>query len=400
MRVIESKLAEALAGTNPDSPSDVSEVLLRLLRFAQEQEATDLHFRPRPEALLVSWRHEGVARPLAEFSPEVAANYVGRLKVMSGLLTYRVEVPQEGRVRAEFLQDGVEVRVSTFPTIHGERAVVRLFVASGRYLQLEDLGLPDDERETLQNMLWETGGLVLITGPAGSGKTTTAYACLRYLLRHFAEEKILLTLEDPVEAVLPSVGQSEVRPAVGFDYVSGLKSLLRHDPDVLMVGEVRDRGTAEIVFQAALTGHLVISTFHAGSVGESVSRLLDLGIEPFVLQSGLLGVLSQRLVRRLCSQCRQPAPDDALGLPVSEHYVGAGCPACRNTGYRDRTLLVELLDTGLPGFDRHVLTRADARAIESAAAAAGMLTRWDRAIELVEAGVTSAVEVRRVLGFR
>ncbi|RMG35024.1 MAG: type II/IV secretion system protein [Planctomycetota bacterium] len=400
MPLIEPRLADVLSGADPNSPNDVGEVLLRLLRFAQQQGATDLHFRPQPDGLLVSWRRDGVAQPLARFSAEVAANYVGRLKVMSGLLTYRVEIPQEGRLRAEFLQDGVEVRVATFPTIHGERAVVRLFVASGRYLHLEDLGLPQDEREALQNMLWETGGLVLISGPAGSGKTTTAYACLRYLLRHFAEEKILLTLEDPVEAVLPSVGQSEVRPSAGFDYVTGLKSLLRHDPDVLMVGEIRDRGTAEIVFQAALTGHLVVSTFHAGSVGESVSRLLDLGIEPFVLQSGLLGVLSQRLVRRLCPDCRRPAEQDALGLPVAGHFVAAGCAACRQTGYRDRVLLIELLDTNLPGFDRHVLTRADARAIESAAAAAGMTTRWDRAVELVESGVTSAVEIRRVLGFR
>ena len=216
--------------------------------------------------------------------PRLAPNVVARLKVLAELLTYRTDVPQEGRIR-EVDTEG-EVRVSTFPTLHGEKAVIRLFAASGRYLRLDDLGLPPDVRDALGRALGETSGAILLSGPAGSGKTTTIYACLRELVDASAGRRSLVTLEDPIEVAVDGVTQSQVNAPAGFDLATGLRSLLRQDPEVIVVGEVRDRTTAEVAFQASLTGHLVLSTFHAGSASGAVARLSDMGIEPYLIQVG------------------------------------------------------------------------------------------------------------------
>jgi hypothetical protein len=223
---------------------------------------------------------------------------VARLKVLAELLTYRTDVPQEGRIRGG--PGDVEMRVSTFPTLFGEKAVVRLFAGPGRFLRPEDLGLPPEIRATLGRLLGETSGAILLAGPAGSGKTTTIYACLRELVAASAGTRSLATLEDPIEVAVPGVAQAQVNPAAGFDLGAGLRSLLRQDPEVIAVGEIRDRATAEVAFQAALTGHLVLSTFHAGSAAGVVGRLSDMGIEPYVLRSGVRAIICQRLVRTLC----------------------------------------------------------------------------------------------------
>ena len=276
---------------------------------------------------------------------------------------------------------------------------MRLFVGSGQYKHLESLNLPEEILEELKRLLTQTGGVVLMTGPAGSGKTTTIYACLREIIRQSKGTRSLASLEDPIEVVVPTVAQSQVNPAAGFDMALGLRSLLRQDPEVIMVGEIRDRETAETVFQASLSGHLVVTTFHAGSATEAVSRLSDMGIEPYLLRSGLLAILSQRLLRRLCS-CATFSNTDAerLGLPVEQWKVPAGCADCGQTGYMGRVVLTEMLQPNQVDVANAILNQADASALHELAIQSGMRTQWDRALEAVNRGITSPAEVRRILG--
>jgi type II secretory ATPase GspE/PulE/Tfp pilus assembly ATPase PilB-like protein len=292
------------------------------------------------------------------------------------------------------------MRVSTFPTLHGERAVVRLFAAEGRYLYLADLALPGEIQSALARLVNETSGAILLTGPAGSGKTTTAYACLREVARASAGWRSVVTLEDPIEMALTGVSQSQVQSAAGFTLATGLRSLMRQDPEVILVGEIRDTETVETVFQAALTGHLVISTFHAGSAVGAISRLLDMGIEPYLITSGLRAVLHQRLLRRLC-ECSQEMSDagDRLGLPISHAHKALSCDRCRHTGYKGRLAVAEMLPTLSGGLAQAVLRRNDSGELARLAKAAGMTTVFERACAAVEAGQTDPAEVRRVLGF-
>jgi type II secretory ATPase GspE/PulE/Tfp pilus assembly ATPase PilB-like protein len=345
----------------------------------------------------VQWRVDGVLHHVATLPANIAPNLVARLKVLADLLTYRADVPQEGRIRG--LPGEVEMRVSTFPTLHGEKAVVRMFAAAGSYKRLDSLGFPEEILRTLARSLSETTGAILFTGPAGSGKTTTLYACLRELASTSEGRRSLTTLEDPIEVGIPGVSQSQVNPAAGFTLETGLRSLMRQDPEVIAVGEIRDRPTAEVAFQAALTGHLVMTTFHSGSAAGALGRLCDMGIEPYLLRSGILTVIFQRLVRTLCSCATVREDGDALGLSVQRSFAPRGCDACQGTGFRGRTVLAEMLDPSSPDLGRAVLARQDVAALEAAAVADGMRTRWDRAIDAVEQGVTTPAEVRRVLGF-
>jgi type II secretory ATPase GspE/PulE/Tfp pilus assembly ATPase PilB-like protein len=284
--------------------------------------------------------------------------------------------------------------------LYGERAVVRLFSSVGQYVHLNDLGLSDDVRERLEQLLAETSGAILVTGPAGSGKTTTAYACLRHLVRSSDGGRSIVSLEDPIEVAVPGVAQSQANTAAGFGLASGLRSLMRQDPEVIMLGEIRDRETAEIAIQASLSGQLVITTFHAGSAAEAISRLADMGIEPYLLRSGVLGILSQRLVRRLCDCAVENTDYDArLGLPVQLSRVAVGCRECSGTGYAGRIALAEILVAGRGELGRAILSRMEAARLEKLAVESGMVTRWQRAVKAVEDGLTSAAEVRRVLGF-
>jgi type II secretory ATPase GspE/PulE/Tfp pilus assembly ATPase PilB-like protein len=376
----------------------VPELVEQLLAAACRAGASDVHLLPDPAGLHMLWRIDGVLQPIAVFPPELSSRIIGRLKVLARLLTYQNDVPQEGRI-----QDGsrdLEMRVSTFPTLHGEKVVVRLFVGSGRYCTLRELGLAPEILETLRRLLQETGGVILLTGPAGSGKTTTIYACLRELVGTAPTHRSLVTLEDPIEAVVAGVSQSQVNLVAGFDMPTGLRSLVRQDPDVLMVGEIRDRATAETVFQASLTGHLVLTTFHAGSAAATISRLSDMGIEPYLLRSGVLGIICQRLLRRLC-ECAESSDDPAgrLGLPVERYRLPVGCAQCGGTGYHGRFSIAEMLLPEPSELGRAILSRSDAAQLEELAVQAGMITRWRRAAAAIRDGWTSPAEVRRVLGF-
>ncbi len=393
-----NRLGEALAPLDPAGPRYATEVVDRVLAEAQKAGASDVHWQPGADGLEVRWRIDGVLQPVASVPAKVAPNVVARLKVMAELLTYRTDVPQEGRIRG--VAGEVEMRLSTFPTVSGEKAVVRMFAAPGRFLRLDDLGLPGEVRDGLSHLLEETSGAIVLAGPAGSGKTTTIYACLRELAARRPGERSLATLEDPVEAIVPGVAQAQVNPASGLTLEAGLKAMLRQDPEVIAIGEVRDKTTAEIALQAALTGHLTLTTFHAGGACEVIGRFLDMGIEAYAVRSGLRAVVAQRLVRRLCGTCAEPTrrPEDFLGLPVSRASIPRGCDACRGTGYLGRTVLAEILLPDSDEIGRAILDRADVRRLERIATEAGMVHRWERACTAVEAGLTSPAEVRRTLG--
>ena len=389
---LDSEVAEfsAFLTSAPRDAQYATEVVNRLLQVASGSGASDVHLDPTGEALAVRWRLDGVLHPLATLPKQVGPNVIARLKVLAGLLTYETALPQEGRIRDAALQ--IEVRVSTFPTLFGERAVLRLLGSEeGTLSELQSLGLPLAVLDELQRHLLATTGAVLVVGPAGSGKTTTAYACLRQVVSQSGGGRSVASLEDPIEVAIAGVAQTQVNLPAGFDMASGLRSLLRLDPEVILIGEMRDRATAEIALQAALTGQLVVTTFHAGDCRDAVNRLVDIGIAPYALRNAVRLIVAQRLVRRLCT-CA--APGDAqehaqpLGLKVERCRLPRGCDACRGTGYQGRSLVAEW----------HAVDRDGLSPTPANQPARGGL--WASAEALVDAGITAPLEVIRVLGFR
>jgi type II secretory ATPase GspE/PulE/Tfp pilus assembly ATPase PilB-like protein len=373
--------SDRLAALGPPGPERVVPAVDLILTEGAARRASDVHFEPTPVGLDIRFRIDGVLHSVALLPRELATNVVARLKVMAELLTYRTDVPQEGRIRADDRDAVEDMRVSTFPTVHGEKAVVRIFHTAAELLNLDQLGLSPEIERSLAALLAERGGAIFLTGPSGSGKTTTIYACLRRLAGD-GSGKHIVTIEDPVERWIEGVSQSQARPGTEFDFARGLRSLLRQDPDVIMIGEIRDPETASAATEAALTGHLVFSTLHAGSACGVVGRLLEMGIEPYVLTSGVRGILNQRLVRRLCDECRNPA---------------VGCAACGGTGFRGRFLIAELLTINAE-FRNAILAKSDDAALEAIATTGGWQTIRDAATDAVAAGRTTADEILRVLG--
>ncbi|MEZ6124847.1 MAG: GspE/PulE family protein [Planctomycetaceae bacterium] len=415
--LIGDEFSRLLSGITANDDRYVPEVVRLILQQARRHRASDVHLIPEQHQFTMLWRIDGVLQVVAGFDTELAPRLVARLKVLSGLLTYRCDVPQEGRISVRSVAgmeaeraagnagnaSEPEVRVTTFPTLFGEKVAIRLFAASDRLQLLSDLNLPVDIQEALQNLLQQTSGVVLLSGPSGSGKTTTVYACLREILQQSGRCRALMSLEDPIEVMVPGVTQSQVRPSIGFDLESGLKSMMRQDPDVIMVGEIRDPATAECAFQAALTGHLVLTTFHAGSSCEAVTRLLDMGIEPYLLRSTLRAVVCQRLLRQSCSQCR---PENS-GSKNSAEFLdksfdrsdhSQNCRTCGGTGYFGRFLMAELLNPDQPDVARSILDRADVQQLQRAAEGSGLQTLRERCHQAVQSGLTTAEEVFRILG--
>jgi type II secretory ATPase GspE/PulE/Tfp pilus assembly ATPase PilB-like protein len=387
----------AVSRLKPADDQYVPQVIEALLQHGRSAGASDLHLTPESDGIHVGWRIDGVLHAVADFPAKISSNLIARLKVLSELLTYKTDAPQEGRIRSA--DAAVEMRVSTFPTLFGEKAVVRIFAASKQLLRLADLGLPTEIADVLGGMLHETSGLILITGPAGSGKTTTAYSLLREIAARTEGSRSLASLEDPIEVVVPGVAQSQTNAVAGFTLATGLRSLVRQDPEVIFVGEIRDPVTAEGVFNTVLTGHLVVSTFHAGSAAGAVSRLCDMGIEPYLLRSSVLAIVSQRLARRLC-ECApwSDDPGDSCGLDVARRRSPRGCPACNHSGYSGRLVLAEMLAPERSALGRAILSREDADSLDARAIEAGMIPLREQARRAVELGWTSALEIRRVLG--
>ncbi len=389
---------ELLATTGEGDPQYVPRLVEELLTKASAVGASDVHLQPTEDGLVLRWRIDGVLQPLGTIPKSIAENVVVRLKVMAKLLTYEKNLPQEGRI--DQTDHPLDIRISTFPTVFGEKVVARLLPTGEQALQrLEDLGLAEDVTSAVRRALSQTSGMLLIVGPAGSGKTTTAYACLREILATDPVPRNIASMEDPVEVILDQVSQSEVAEAVGFDLTSGLRSLVRQDPDVIFVGEIRDPATARIAFQAALTGQLVITTFHAPDTAAALSRLADMGVPAYVLSSATNCLLGQQLVRGLCD-CATVSSDDAarLGLNVQQWRVPQGCPACHDTGYLGRQLVTELMDLKKPRVCSCVKQEIDVDVLRTCAAESGMVTLHQQARSFVEAGQTSPAEVVRVFG--
>lgn len=393
------EIGELLRSLEIASADYATQFVDHLLHAALAAGASDVHLQPTQTGLDVLWRRDGVLQRIGEFPSGESTDVVTRLKVLAELLTYRSDTPQEGRIRSP--QSSAEMRVSTFPILYGERAAVRIFAGASHHLYVGDLGFPGSIVSELQQQLQVTSGAILITGPAGSGKTTTAYACLRQLVQDGQQTRSILTLEDPIEVAVNGIVQAQVNENAQLDLAHGLRSLLRQDPEVLLVGEIRDRQTAEVTMEASLTGHLVLTTFHAGSAATAISRLLDMGIEPYLLQSGIQGILSQRLLRRLC-ECKQLVTEekDRMGLDIDQSFRAVGCDKCQGIGYRGRIAVAELLTPAPSEMGRAILSRRSAAELQELAEQSGLVTCWQRAFQAVRAGDTSAAEVRRVFGLR
>ncbi len=335
--------AEDLLDTSDDAPA--IRLINGVLADAVRRGVSDIHIEPYESGLVVRMREDGVLRETLRMPPNVAPVLVSRIKVMARLDIAERRVPQDGRIGLTLGGKQLDVRVSTLPARSGERVVLRILDKENAGIGLDALGMKPAHLTLLTSALAEPNGIVLVTGPTGSGKTTTLYAALQ-LLNDGARN--ILTVEDPVEYAVDGVGQTQVNPKVGLTFAAGLRAILRQDPDVVMIGEIRDRETAEIAVQASLTGHLVLSTVHTNDAPGAITRMRDMKVEPFLLASTLRAVIAQRLVRRLCSECRRPEPAGAasrlLGLPADAIiYEPVGCAACGNTGFKGRVGVFEMI---------------------------------------------------------
>ena len=374
----------------------VNSVLFQAVR----QRASDIHFESFERGLVVRYRIDGVLYPVLTPPKRLQASIIARIKIMAGLNIAEKRLPQDGRFAIRTAGKDVDLRVSVLPTSHGERVVLRLLEKENRLLNLSEMGFSTERLSVIQQLIQLAHGIILVTGPTGSGKTTTLYAALSQIN---APDKNIITVEDPVEYQLLGIGQMQVNPKINLTFATGLRSILRQDPDVIMIGEIRDRETAEIAIHASLTGHLVFSTLHTNDAASAATRLIDMGIEPFLVASSVVAVLAQRLLRKICPDCKrsyQPSAEELsrLDLPPNSGillYRGAGCAVCSQTGYRGRTGIFELMV-----FDddirRLIGGKADSSAIKQSAVAKGMVTLKQEGTERVLQGHTTLEEVMRI----
>ena len=384
-----------------DSASDAPIIRLinGMIAEAIRTSASDIHVEPFEDRVAIRYRRDGVLQETASVSPRLASPLVSRIKVMARLDIAEKRVPQDGRLGLTLGGRAIDVRVSTLPSRYGERVVMRLLDKDSARFRLDDLGMSEETLADFRKALSQPNGIVLVTGPTGAGKTTTLYAGLNRLNE---QTRNILTVEDPIEYAVDGIGQTQVNPKVGMTFAAGLRAILRQDPDIVMVGEIRDVETAEIAVQASLTGHLVLSTVHTNSAVAAIARLRDMGVESYLLASTLTAIVAQRLVRRLCSSCREPYEADAaekslLGLEGADSavlYRARGCPRCNQLGYEGRTGLYEIamVDDGL-----RALIHDNGRESEMAAHAfKTRKTLFQNGVSLALAGDTSLSEVLRV----
>ena len=374
-----------------------------ILEQAVKQRASDVHLEPREDDLRVRYRIDGIMRDVMVVPRHLRGDVNSRIKIMANLDITERRRPQDGRLQLRLDDLTVDVRISTLPTVYGEKIVARILHRTHNVLELEDFGFAAQNFQRIQAMLRQSQGLILVTGPTGSGKTTTLYGFLNQLN---SPEKNIITVEDPVEYRLEGINQVQVNPRVDLTFATGLRTVLRQDPDIIMVGEIRDRETADIAVRSALTGHLVLSTLHTNSAVASVVRLLNMGIEPYLISSTVIGVIAQRLVRTICPECKKSVPLDnpvavrfiqSLGIEPPEYvYQGTGCPLCNDTGYRGRTVVEEVML-----FTKDIRRAIDDGAHESElleiAIRGGMETLPVNTVDKLVRGVTTTEELLRTV---
>jgi len=372
---------EDLLESADDAP--IIRMINALLTQALREGASDIHIEPFEQNSVVRFRVDGSLRDIVRPKKAIHASLISRIKIMAQLDIAEKRLPQDGRITLRVGGKAVDVRVSTLPTGHGERAVLRLLDKESGRLDLQHLGMSPEAEAKFDKLIAQPHGIVLVTGPTGSGKTTTLYAALTKLND---SRNNILTVEDPVEYELEGVGQTQVNPRIDMTFAKALRAILRQDPDIIMIGEIRDLETAQIAVQASLTGHLVLATLHTNDSAAAVTRLLDMGIEPFLLSSSLLGVVAQRLVRKLCSHCKRQEGD---------HWVEVGCDQCGHTGYQGRVGVYELLltDEKIRALIHNQASEADIRA---AALHNGMRTMREDGERWLKDGTTTQAELLRV----
>ena len=387
-----------ILGLTEEAP--IIRLLNALLRQGVKERASDIHIEPFEKELEVRLRVDGILRKVLMPPKIIQDALISRIKIMANLDIAERRLPQDGRIRLLLGGKDIDIRVSLIPTIHGERAVLRLLHRKGGLIGLDGLGMEPDTKALFEEMLLRSNGIILVTGPTGSGKTTTLYAALN---RIHTEEKNIITIEDPVEYELKGIGQIQINPRIGLTFASGLRSIVRQDPDVIMVGEIRDLETAQIAIQASLTGHLVLSTLHTNDSASALTRLIDIGVEPFLVASSLIGVLAQRLIRLNCPHCGaayEPNGSEAVFSDEERKKIkklmrGTGCEKCGQTGYLGRAGIFELLPI-IPDIRRLITGRADARNIKEVAVAMGMRTLREDGLFKVARGHTTPEEILRV----
>lgn len=394
-------LEEPIDLLDTDDEAPIIRLVNSLLFRAAKEKASDIHVEPYERDISVRYRIDGVLYEVYKPPKRFQASIISRIKIMGNLNIAEKRLPQDGRITIKVGGKDIDIRLSTIPTSHGERVVMRLLDKTTTLITLENLGFSGRDLKHIHHIIHQNHGIFLVTGPTGSGKSTTLYACLSKIN---TVDKNIITIENPVEYQLKGVGQIEVNPKINLTFANGLRSILRQDPNVIMVGEIRDIETAEIAIQASLTGHLVLSTVHTNDAPSTVTRLIDMGIEPFLVSSSILAVLAQRLIRKICGNCRTPyTPSaqelDQIGLSgtlARNHtiYKSNGCSECMNKGYKGRSAIHELMlmsDT----IKDLILKNTDANTIKKQALAEGMTTLRSSGIEKVLAGVTTIEEILR-----
>jgi general secretion pathway protein E len=371
-----------------------------LVENAITAHASDIHIEPFEDSLRIRYRIDGVLFDQESPPRRLQAAVTSRIKIMAEMNIAERRLPQDGRIRVTLNARRVDIRVSTVPTVHGESIVMRLLDRSSVFLPLENLGFSPDIRARFEALIKRPHGILLVTGPTGSGKTTTLYAALDKIN---SPDRKIITVEDPVEYQLRGVNQIPVRAKIGLTFATGLRHIVRQDPDVILVGEIRDLETAEIAIQAALTGHLVFATLHTNDASGAATRLIDMGIEPFLIASSTIGVMAQRLARKICGNCKKPytaSPETLRSVGIASgdaatFYRGEGCPACKNSGYQGRVGLFELMETN-EVMRSLIVAKAASSSLKTAAVQSGFKTLREDGLRKAAAGITALEEVLRV----
>ncbi len=391
----EESVEDILTASYDDAP--IIKLVNQMIVNAVKKGASDIHFENRQKSFVVRFRVDGVLKTYRTFPRSLHDSIIARVKVMAQLDVAETRKPQDGRINIHVGNRDVDIRVSVVPSIYGEKAVLRILEKSRGLMSLDSIGMPQEWLKRYRQYINKPNGIILFTGPTGSGKTTTLYASLMDLDR---DQKNIITIEDPVEYDIDGVTQVQVNTAVNLTFANALRSFLRQDPDVILVGEIRDEDTAKAAIQASLTGHLVFSTLHTTNAATAVARLIEMDIEPFLLSTSLLLVVGQRLVRRVCSSCaREVKVDETLkntltscGVKLEDYMEGSGCDDCLYTGYQGRVPIFEFLEIN-DEIRRLINKKADAKAIEEAARNNGFKSMFEHGLELVEKGITTPQEV-------